>query len=246
MLPSEISSRPATMRRVVDLPQPEGPTNTINSLSLISRFASLTAMTLPNRLVTFCQQNPGHESSPPLFVINCHPVQANTRFPNGYSRSPITSTVFSRYPSLRRESGRRCFIIRRKVPIQGLDTHQNADFELLAHQGQKFPLGRLIRHHSLHVSPARLFHGPPALFDAFLRCDAQSLLLDPDFIFQRGQIQSTSANRTWSASQARLLKRRSTSASTLARAVSNARSARSRLSSASRRWMSEAPPSARS
>ena len=31
--PPEISSRPATMRRVVDLPQPEGPTRTINSLS---------------------------------------------------------------------------------------------------------------------------------------------------------------------------------------------------------------------
>ncbi len=31
--PPEISSRPATMRRVVDLPQPEGPTRTMNSLS---------------------------------------------------------------------------------------------------------------------------------------------------------------------------------------------------------------------
>jgi hypothetical protein len=34
--PSEISSRPATMRSRVDLPQPEGPTMTTNSPSLIS------------------------------------------------------------------------------------------------------------------------------------------------------------------------------------------------------------------
>ena len=31
--PLEISSRPAIMRRVVDLPQPEGPTKMMNSLS---------------------------------------------------------------------------------------------------------------------------------------------------------------------------------------------------------------------
>ena len=36
----EISSRPAIIRRVVDLPQPEGPTRTINSLSAISRLNS--------------------------------------------------------------------------------------------------------------------------------------------------------------------------------------------------------------
>ena len=43
--PPEISSRPATIRSVVDLPQPEGPTRTMNSLSLISRLNSWTAMT---------------------------------------------------------------------------------------------------------------------------------------------------------------------------------------------------------
>src|SRR5690554_2716356 len=52
MLPSVTSSRPATMRRVVDLPHPLGPTSTRNSLSLISRLARSTATTLPNRLVT--------------------------------------------------------------------------------------------------------------------------------------------------------------------------------------------------
>ena len=45
--PEEISSSPATILKVVDLPQPEGPTNTINSLSEISRLKSYTALTLP-------------------------------------------------------------------------------------------------------------------------------------------------------------------------------------------------------
>ena len=43
--PPEMSSRPAIIRRVVDLPQPEGPTSTMNSLSAISRLKSLTAVT---------------------------------------------------------------------------------------------------------------------------------------------------------------------------------------------------------
>jgi hypothetical protein len=41
--PEVISSRPATMRSVVVLPQPEGPTSTRNSLSRISRSTSFTA-----------------------------------------------------------------------------------------------------------------------------------------------------------------------------------------------------------
>src|SRR5690242_1527452 len=43
--PEVIDSRPATMRRVVVLPQPDGPTSTTNSLSRISRLTSLTACT---------------------------------------------------------------------------------------------------------------------------------------------------------------------------------------------------------
>src|SRR5215831_2273163 len=43
--PAVISSRPATILRVVDLPHPEGPTRTMNSLSRIWRFTSLTACT---------------------------------------------------------------------------------------------------------------------------------------------------------------------------------------------------------
>lgn len=41
-IPSEISSKPAIIRKVVDFPQPDGPTNTINSLSLISKSKSVT------------------------------------------------------------------------------------------------------------------------------------------------------------------------------------------------------------
>src|ERR1700694_4688336 len=43
--PDVIDSSPATIRNVVVLPQPEGPTSTTNSLSRISRFTSLTACT---------------------------------------------------------------------------------------------------------------------------------------------------------------------------------------------------------
>src|SRR6202023_3943584 len=43
--PDVIDSSPATIRNVVVLPQPEGPTSTMNSLSRISRFTSLTACT---------------------------------------------------------------------------------------------------------------------------------------------------------------------------------------------------------
>src|SRR4029077_17053644 len=43
--PPVISSSPATMRSVVDLPQPDGPTSTTYSLSRMWRFTSLTACT---------------------------------------------------------------------------------------------------------------------------------------------------------------------------------------------------------
>jgi len=43
MVPLEMSSSPATMRRAVLLPQPEGPTSTRNSPSAISRSRSWTA-----------------------------------------------------------------------------------------------------------------------------------------------------------------------------------------------------------
>src|ERR1700676_4210968 len=52
MSPPETSSRPAIIRSVVLLPQPEGPTSTTNSLSGISRLMLRTASTLSKRLTT--------------------------------------------------------------------------------------------------------------------------------------------------------------------------------------------------
>ena len=46
--PPLISSSPAIMRSVVDLPQPDGPTRTTNSWSLISRSIPFTACTPPS------------------------------------------------------------------------------------------------------------------------------------------------------------------------------------------------------
>ncbi len=45
MAPSSTSSRPASMRSAVDLPEPDGPTSTRNSPSLTSRDSSSTART---------------------------------------------------------------------------------------------------------------------------------------------------------------------------------------------------------
>src|SRR6185437_9974388 len=52
MLPEVTSSRPAIIRNVVLLPQPEGPTNTTNSLSGMSRLMLRTASTSPKLLTT--------------------------------------------------------------------------------------------------------------------------------------------------------------------------------------------------
>src|SRR5664279_4400864 len=51
-VPPVISSSPAIIRRLVVLPQPDGPTRTMNSPSLISRLRSSTARTSPYFLVT--------------------------------------------------------------------------------------------------------------------------------------------------------------------------------------------------
>ena len=42
--PEEIGSSPAIIRRVVDLPQPDGPTSTTNSWSAMSRSIPFTAL----------------------------------------------------------------------------------------------------------------------------------------------------------------------------------------------------------
>src|SRR6202046_3073858 len=50
--PREISSSPAIIRNVVDLPQPDGPTRTTNSWSAISRSMPFTACTPPSYILT--------------------------------------------------------------------------------------------------------------------------------------------------------------------------------------------------
>src|ERR1700682_4155713 len=52
ILPSEISSSPAIIRRSVLLPQPEGPTSTQNSPSAIDTSTPCTTGVLPNDLRT--------------------------------------------------------------------------------------------------------------------------------------------------------------------------------------------------
>ena len=45
MLPSSMSSNPASIRSAVDLPDPDGPTSTRNSPSVTSRSSASTART---------------------------------------------------------------------------------------------------------------------------------------------------------------------------------------------------------
>src|SRR6478609_596771 len=58
--PPEISSRPATMRSSVDLPQPDGPTMTMNSRSSISALTPWmtcsSCLPLPYFLTTFLRE----------------------------------------------------------------------------------------------------------------------------------------------------------------------------------------------
>src|SRR4051812_34096612 len=74
MRPEVMLSSPATMRKVVVLPQPEGPTSTTNSLSRISRLTSLTACTssyflLRLRITTCAIGLPLHRAGDPGHVM---------------------------------------------------------------------------------------------------------------------------------------------------------------------------------
>ena len=52
MVPDVTVSSPATMRRIVDFPDPEPPTSTSSSPSVTTRLKSSTMVMSPNRLVT--------------------------------------------------------------------------------------------------------------------------------------------------------------------------------------------------
>src|SRR3954467_10457092 len=72
--PAVMLSRPATIRSVVVLPQPDGPTSTTNSWSRISRFTSMTAWTssyflFKLRIATRAMCLPLHRSGDAGYVI---------------------------------------------------------------------------------------------------------------------------------------------------------------------------------
>ena len=52
MLPALMSSSPASMRSSVDLPQPEGPTRTMNSPSAMSREMPCSTFVVPKSFLT--------------------------------------------------------------------------------------------------------------------------------------------------------------------------------------------------
>src|SRR5215210_4063951 len=87
-----MSSRPAIMRRAVDLPHPLGPTKTTNSPSGMSRFMPLTATTSsPKTLVTFSIVTSA--ISPPPFV-------SPTLLGPGLPWFPVFFPVFLELPSI--------------------------------------------------------------------------------------------------------------------------------------------------
>ena len=58
--PPVMLSSPATMRSVVVLPQPDGPTSTTNSWSRMSRFTSMTACTSSYFLFKLTHRDTSH------------------------------------------------------------------------------------------------------------------------------------------------------------------------------------------
>ena len=62
--PEVMASSPAIMRRVVVLPQPEGPTKTTNSLSRICRSTSFTTWVSVELLVELADDDLGHDAYP--------------------------------------------------------------------------------------------------------------------------------------------------------------------------------------
>src|SRR5205807_4043709 len=87
MLPALASSSPATSRRQVVLPHPEGPTSTVNCLSGISSVTLLTATTVPNCLLT-CSSNTLAIVRPPAAAqsLRGRPRPASCRHPWGALR----------------------------------------------------------------------------------------------------------------------------------------------------------------
>jgi hypothetical protein len=115
--PEVRSSSPAIRRSNVDLPQPEGPTNIANSLSLMSRSTSLMTLTAPNALRTACNWMAPIVACPlkparsgPLFPFALSPIakRRTTRNVEQFgSASTKPMTEGSRVSAGKRRSGRR-------------------------------------------------------------------------------------------------------------------------------------------
>src|SRR5437870_3603324 len=82
MVPPLISSSPASMRNSVDLPQPEGPTNTMNSPSLMSKLTPWITLVVPKFFSTFWKDTEAINPSPQnLCVERCSTFHSPSRKP---------------------------------------------------------------------------------------------------------------------------------------------------------------------
>src|SRR5437016_3347820 len=73
--PAVVCSRPAIIRSVVVLPQPEGPRRQTTSPAATERSTSLTATKAPNFLVTFLNSIVDMKLGSPLDRAERHPAQ---------------------------------------------------------------------------------------------------------------------------------------------------------------------------
>src|SRR5579884_3412728 len=89
--PREMSSSPATMRSAVVLPQPDGPTRTMNSASVISRSSPFTAV-VPSAYVFVTPSNETAATLPPYIRLpgvlqtltaECNMATGNAVAPSG-------------------------------------------------------------------------------------------------------------------------------------------------------------------
>src|SRR5215468_9282372 len=106
--PAVTSSRPATMRRIVDLPQPDGPTSTMNSPSSVESETSFTAMTSePNRFVMPSSTIRAISSHLPLVPAKSAPVAAPILTRRGHGSQDVsTCDAIDRLPTQAYDFGR--------------------------------------------------------------------------------------------------------------------------------------------
>src|SRR6185312_10050793 len=128
MSPEVIASRPAIMRSVVVLPQPEGPTKTTNSLSWIWRSTSFTTCVRSNFLLSLrtvtsamtLSLDRAGEARDVMFdeerVDDRHGDRAQQRA--GHQRAPEEDVAADQ---LRRDADRHGLLVGRRQEHQGVD-----------------------------------------------------------------------------------------------------------------------------